>query len=145
MRSLQVLVADDNEDHLFLVVRALQEVDGVRLAVEAVRDGEEALDYVYRRGVFEGRPRPQLILLDLKMPKVTGLEVLEQLKNDPELKAIPIVVFTSSERQQDVDAAYEAGTNSYVIKPSAPGGLREGLEELSEYWGQISQLPSEPK
>lgn len=142
MRSIRVLVADDNEDHVFLTLRALQDVDGVRIEVESVADGEEALDYVHKRGAFEGRPAPHLILLDLKMPKVDGFQVLQEIKTHPDLKTIPVVVLSSSDRQQDVDAAYRAGSNSYVIKPAHPGGFRKGIEDLSDYWSRLAQLPS---
>jgi CheY-like chemotaxis protein len=133
--TLRVLVADDNEDHLFLTVRALQEVPDVDLEIETVTDGEQALGAVYG-----GRP-PHLILLDLKMPKVNGLEVLERIKSDAVMRTIPVVVLTSSERAEDVDAAYRLGTNSYVTKPSTGAGLREGLRRVSSYWTTLATLP----
>jgi CheY-like chemotaxis protein len=133
--TLRVLVADDNEDHLFLTVRALQEVPDVDLEIETVTDGEQALGAVY-----SGRP-PHLILLDLKMPKVNGFEVLERIKSDEVMRTIPVVVLTSSERAEDVDAAYRLGTNSYVTKPSSGAGLREGLRRVSSYWTTLATLP----
>jgi CheY-like chemotaxis protein len=143
-RPVRVLVADDNEDHLFLTIRALRDVEGVTLEVDAVRDGAEALDFLYRRGDFANRELPNLILLDLKMPKVDGLAVLEQLKSDPALKSIPVVVLTSSERPEDVDATYRVGGNSYVPKPTSAGGFRSGMRELSEYWMVLASLPNPP-
>lgn len=141
-RSVRVLVAEDNEDHLFLTTRALQQTNhGLRLEVEGVRDGEEALDYVYRRGRFENAERPHLMLLDLKMPKVGGLEVLEQLKADPELRAIPVVVLTSSDRPEDIHETYSLGANSYVTKPVTPNGMREGLREITDYWMHVAAIP----
>jgi CheY-like chemotaxis protein len=135
------LVADDNEDHLFLTVRALREVPGVELEIETAKDGEEALDAVYRRGRFvDGRP-PHLILLDIKMPKVNGLEVLERVKADERLRRIPVVVLTSSERPEDVAATYRLGGNSYVTKPATGSGLREGLRRVSSYWTALATLP----
>ena len=136
-----MLVADDNEDHLFLAVRALQEVPGVELDIETASDGEEALDAVYRRGRFEGDRPPHLILLDIKMPKRNGLEVLEQIKSDERLRRIPIVVLTSSERPEDIDATYRLGGNSYVTKPATGAGLREGLRRVSSYWTSLASLP----
>lgn len=140
-RAVRILVADDNEDHLFLTVRALRDVEGVHLEVDTVADGEEALDYVYKRGRFGDRPRPHLILLDIKMPKVNGLEVLEKVKADPDLKAIPTVVLSSSERPEDIEATYQLGGNSFVTKPVSIAGLRDGLRGVSTYWTQLSSLP----
>lgn len=134
-------MADDNEDHLFLAVRALQEVPGVELDIETATDGEEALDAVYSRGRFEGDRPPHLILLDIKMPKRNGLEVLEQIKSDERLRRIPIVVLTSSERPEDIDATYRLGGNSYVTKPATGAGLREGLRRVSSYWTSLASLP----
>jgi CheY-like chemotaxis protein len=139
---VRVLVAEDNEDHLYLTVRALRELEGVRLEVDTVRDGEEALDYVYRRGRFEDRPRPHLILLDLKMPKVNGFEVLEQVKADADLRTIPTVVLSSSERPEDVDETYRLGANSYMMKPGSAAGLREGLRRMGQYWTSLASLPN---
>ena len=135
MTTLRVLVADDNEDHLVLTVRALQEVPDVQLDIETATDGEEALD-----AVFGERP-PNLILLDIKMPKLNGLEVLERVKADDRLCRIPVVVLTSSERPEDVDATYRLGGNSYVTKPSTGAGLREGLRRVSSYWTALATLP----
>lgn len=142
--GLRVLVAEDNEDHLFLTVRALHDVEGVQLEVEAVRDGAEALDFVHRRGRFEGRARPHLIVLDLKMPVVDGFDVLASLKADPELRRIPVVVLTSSERPEDVQLAFRLGTNAYVTKGASTGGLRERLMGLSRFWLVDSVLPEPP-
>ena len=141
MTTLRVLVADDNEDHLYLTVRALQEVPDVELVIDAAVDGEQALDAVYRRGNYAGERPPNLILLDIKMPKLTGLEVLERLKSDERMRTIPVVVLTSSERPEDVDATYRLGGNSYVTKPSTGAGLREGLRRVSSYWTSLVSLP----
>jgi CheY-like chemotaxis protein len=141
---LRVLVAEDDEDHLFLTVRALRSVEGVEIEVDTVRDGEEALDYVHQRGRFANRPRPHLILLDLKMPRVSGLEVLGALKADEELRTIPIVVLTSSDRPEDVQATYRLGGNSYVTKPVGLSGLHQGLAEVSTYWTAVASLPEPP-
>lgn len=141
MSSLRVLVAEDNEDHRFLTVRALRDVENVDLEIETVADGEEALDYVNRRNGFHDRPRPDLVLLDIRMPKVDGLEVLRQLKEDPDLRTIPTIVLSSSDRPEDINAAYELGSNSYVTKPATLAGMRAGLRQLGEYWGQLVALP----
>ena len=145
MRAVRVLVAEDNEDHLFLTTRALQDTNhGLRLEVQGVRDGEEALDFLHRRGDYHDAPRPHLMLLDLKMPKVNGLEVLDDMKNDPELRSIPVVVLTSSDRPEDIAETYRRGGNSYVTKPVTPNGIRDGLQEITDYWMQVAALPEPP-
>jgi two-component system, chemotaxis family, response regulator Rcp1 len=142
--TVRVLVAEDNEDHLFFITRALQAMENVTFEVAAVHDGSEALDFIYQRGGFAGQPRPHMILLDLKMPRVQGIEVLEILKSDPELRSIPIAVLTSSDRQQDVDASYRAGTNTYVIKRPTFSDLRQELQAVSDFWTNVAVLPQPP-
>lgn len=144
LRLIRILVAEDDEDHLFLTVRALRDLEGVSLEVDAVHDGDEALDFVYGRGRFAGRPRPHLVILDLKMPKVDGLEVLARLKSDRELRTIPIVVLSASERSEDVEAAYRYGTNSYVPKRRGLLELREVVDQMSDYWIERAVLPEPP-
>ena len=139
--TLRVLVAEDDDDHRFLAVRALKEATGVEVYVDEVADGAEALDYVFRRGRFQGSRRPHLILLDLKLPKVNGLEVLEQVKQDSELNSIPVVVVSASDRPEDVDAAYRLGSNCYVSKRVGGGGLVAGFRRIAEYWGRVATLP----
>ncbi|HEX7165585.1 MAG TPA: response regulator [Acidimicrobiales bacterium] len=140
--TVRVLIAEDNEDHRFLTVRALQDVPDVDLAIETVADGEEALDYVHGRRAYAGKQRPDLVLLDIRMPKVDGLEVLRQLKADPSLRTIPTVVLSSSDRAEDINTAYELGSNSYVTKPATASGMRAGLRQLGEYWTLLAALPS---
>lgn len=141
----RVLVAEDNEDHLFLTVRALRDWENnVILEVEAVSDGEELLDFLYRRGDYADRPRPHVILLDIKMPRVTGIEALERLKTDPTLRRIPVIVLTSSDRPEDVDAVYQLGGNTYVNKQGTVGGMRQSLEEVAHFWMDAATLPEPP-
>ncbi|MHB8341907.1 MAG: response regulator [Mycobacteriales bacterium] len=141
----RILLAEDNEDHAFFTVRAFQDVHGAAVEIETVRDGEEALDYLHRRGRFSDRSRPHLIVLDLKMPKLSGHEVLSAVKTSPELQSIPIVVFSSSDREEDVTETYRRGGNSYVTKPTSPPGLREGVRGLARYWMEVATLPSPPE
>lgn len=134
MAAVRVLVADDNPDHRFLTIRALRGLEGVELEIDTAENGEEALDAMRSQ-------RPDLVLLDLKMPKVDGLEVLAEIKGSPELRSIPTVVLTSSDRLEDVRATYALGGNSYVTKPTTAAGLRDGLRRLGEYWTTVSTLP----
>lgn len=138
--TIRVLVAEDDEDHRYLTVRALHQAAGVSLEIHEARDGEETLDYMYGRGAFAGRELPHLVLLDLRMPKADGLEVLERVKSDPDLSAIPVVVVTSSAQRDDIDAAYALGTNSYVTKTRS-FEFRENLSRIAEYWTSHSELP----
>jgi CheY-like chemotaxis protein len=144
VQSVRVLVAEDNEDHLFLTVRALHSVEGIELEVEGVRDGEEALDYMHRRGEYADRKRPHLFVVDLKMPRRSGFEVIDELKSDPQLRRIPIVVLTSSDDSEDVKVAYQLGTNSYVAKPASTTDFQEGVREIATYWADYSLLPQPP-
>ena len=139
--ALRVLVAEDDDDHRFLAVRALREATGIEVSVDEVADGAEALDYVFRRGRYCNSRRPHLILLDLKLPKVNGLEVLEQVKADDELNSIPVVVVSASDRPEDIDAAYRLGSNCYVSKPAGGAGMVAGFRRIAEYWGRVATLP----
>ena len=142
MKSVRVLVAEDNEDHRFLTMRALRNVEGVNTSVEGVRNGEEVLAYVHGQGEYAGKPLPDVIFLDLRMPKLNGLEVLERLKSNPALSCIPVVMLTSSDRAEDVDAAYRLGTNSYVTKSGFGSDLGGGLRSVADYWMNTSLLPA---
>lgn len=141
---IRILIAEDNPDHQFLAIRALKDIDGIHLEVEAVGNGQDALDYVHRTGEFRDRERPHLIMLDLKMPRVGGLEVLRMLKEHPDLRTIPVVVLSASERAEDVDSSYRLGANSFITKPTAVGAFREGVMEVRRYWTQVNTLPEPP-
>lgn len=141
MNALRVLVAEDDDDHRFLTIRALRQAADVALEIFEAGDGEETLDVILGRGAHAGRLPPHLVFLDLKMPKATGFEVLERVKAHPELRTIPIVVVTASQRPDDVDAAYALGTNSYISKASSPN-LHDNLSRIAEYWVVRSELPS---
>ena len=141
MKSVRVLVAEDNEDHRFLTMRALRNVEGVKTSVEGVPNGEEVMAFVQRQGRYAGKSLPHVIFLDLRMPKLNGLEVLERLKSDPQLSCIPVVVLTSSDRAEDIDAAYRLGTNSYVTKSGLGTDLSRGLRDVADYWMTRSVLP----
>lgn len=138
----RVLLAEDDADHAFFTVRAFQDAHGGTVEMHTVRDGAEALDYLHRRGRYEDVERPHLVVLDLKMPKVNGLEVLEHIKTDDDLRTIPTVVLTSSDRPQDVQSSYAGGANCFVTKPATLTGLREGVQEMARYWIDVATLPS---
>ena len=140
--AVRVLVADDNADHRYLTVRALREAEGgPPVEVETVSDGEEALDYLYGRGAYADRARPHLMLLDLKMPRRSGLEVLAEVKADPRLRSMPVVVLSSSDRPEDVEATYRLGGNSFISKPAGMASLRDGLKEVTSFWTRTASLP----
>lgn len=140
--TARILLAEDDADHAFFTARAFQDVHGGDVEMHTVTDGEEALDYLHRRGRYENAPRPHLIVLDLKMPKVTGLEVLEHIKSDEDLRTIPTVVLSSSDRPQDVKDSYTLSANSYVTKPASLTGLREGVQGMARYWIDVATLPN---
>ena len=138
----RILLVDDSPRDREMAIEAL---DAHHLANEvvALRDGAEALDYLYRRGAFAGRAdaQPVVILLDLKMPRVDGLEVLRQIKSDPELKLIPVVMMTSSREEQDVVRSYQLGVNAYVVKPVRFEQFVEAFRQMGGFWALLNQPP----
>lgn len=138
-----ILLADDNENDLELTQRALAQHKLVNEIV-VVRDGAEALDFLYRRGAFAARPdiSPTLILLDIKMPKVDGLEVLEAVKNDPRLQHVPVVMLTSSGQGPDVDECYRLGANAYVVKPVDFMQFADAVKTIGKFWALLNEPPT---
>ena len=110
-------------------------------------DGAEALDYLYRRGLFAKRTdeQPALLLLDLKLPKVDGLEVLRQIKSDPVLKMIPVVMMTSSRQEQDLVQSYQLGVNAYVVKPLKFQNFVDAVRQVGAFWAGINEVPGGPR
>ena len=137
-----ILLVEDNPRDIELTLAALEEN---RLANEVivVRDGEEALDYLNRRGIFRLRAEgnPAVVLLDLKLPKVNGLEVLEQVKTDPTMQAVPVVMLTSSREEPDLGRSYKLGANAYVVKPVDFNEFTKAIRELGLFWAVINQPP----
>ena len=137
-----ILLAEDNANDIELTLAALR---ANRLANEVViaRDGAEALDYLHRRERFAGREpgNPALVLLDLKMPKVDGLDVLRHVKSDSNLKTIPVVVLTSSREEQDVVRSYDLGVNAYVVKPVDFHAFMDAVKLLGGFWAVLNELP----
>ncbi len=137
-----ILLAEDNPKDVELTLAALSESQ-VPHEVVVSRDGEEALDYLYTRGQFASRPvgNPSLVLLDLKMPKVDGLEVLRTIKGDASLKIVPVVMLTSSREERDLAASYGLGANAYVVKPVSYQVFVQALKETGIFWGVINEPP----
>lgn len=139
----RILLAEDNNNDLELTLAALRS-HRVANDVDVVRDGAEALDYLYRRGRFDGDSSGPLalVLLDLNMPKVNGLEVLRQIKSDPALRLTPVVMLTSSREEVDLLRSYELGVNAYVVKPVAFGEFMEAVKQLGAFWAVLNERPS---
>lgn len=143
--TVTILMADDDEDDCMLAREALAE-SRLANALYLVRDGEELLDYLHQRGKYTDlnlAPRPGLILLDLNMPKKDGREALREIKTDPQLKHIPIVVLTTSKAEEDIYRSYELGANSYITKPVTFASLVEVMRTIGKYWFEIVELPLE--
>ncbi len=138
----RILMVEDDPNDVELTLTALEEYN---LANEVVvtRDGQEALDYLYCRGQFSARAsdNPAVLLLDLKLPKVDGLEVLRQIKSDDRLKMIPVVVLTSSREERDMMRSYQLGVNAYVVKPVDFHEFVNAVRELGVFWAVINQPP----
>jgi CheY-like chemotaxis protein len=138
----RILLAEDNEHDVELTLAALEEYNLANEVIVA-RDGAEALDYLYRRGKFAGHANglPVVVMLDLKMPKVDGLEVLQQMKNDPQLKHVPVVMITSSREEQDLIRSYALGVNGYVVKPVDFQKFIESIKQVGFFWAIINEPP----
>jgi two-component system response regulator len=142
---VEILLVEDDPRDVQLTVRALQ-TENVSNQIEVARDGEEALDYLFCRGAYSGRSpthRPKLILLDLKLPKVDGLQVLKEIKASPDLRDIPVVVLTSSGEQRDVVESYHLGVNSYIEKPVDIAQFRKTIKTAGMYWLVVNRPPPE--
>ncbi len=140
-----VLLVEDNPDHEELIRRAFAD-RRAPVALSVVRHGEEALDYLFRRGEYRDAarsPRPRLILLDLRLPRVDGLEVLGEVKSSPELQAIPTVILTTSESEHDIARACAQHANSYLVKPVEFDRFEELIGSLESYWLNLNRQPGE--
>jgi chemotaxis family two-component system response regulator Rcp1 len=139
-RPIEILLVEDDDDDVLLTQKSL--ANGRLLnRVHRVEDGIEALEFLRREGRFEYAPRPDLILLDLNMPRKDGREVLKEIKDDKELRQIPVVVLTTSENEADIAASYEFGANSYISKPVDLDDFRNDVSTIKDYWFSVVKLP----
>ncbi len=144
---VEILLVEDNPQDMELALRALKKANVSNL-IQVARDGAEALDFVFGEGVHAGRKLadgPKVILLDLKLPKVDGIEVLKRLKSDPRTKVIPVVILTSSKEQRDVVESYQLGVNSYLVKPVNFERFAEAVRDLGFYWLLLNHPPKLPE
>lgn len=142
MDSKKILLIEDNMNDVELTLAALGE-HHLSNRVDVVRDGVEAIDYLYKRGAYSDRSdgNPLVVLLDLKMPRMDGLEVLKRVKGDASLKSIPVVMLTSSREEQDVVESYKLGVNAYVVKPVAFNDFVDVVKQLGLFWVLINEPP----
>ena len=139
-----ILLVEDNPDDEALTLRALKK-NNILNEVVVARDGEEALEYLFGTGCYEGRDssiQPQVILLDLQLPKLSGLEVLKSLRADERTKLLPVVILTTSSEEQDIIASYENGANSYIRKPVDFNQFIEAVKQLGLYWLVLNEAPT---
>jgi CheY-like chemotaxis protein len=141
--DVEILFAEDSMDDAVLTIRALTK-SGFTNKLHHVKDGAEALDFIYCTGAYASRDtgeKPKLILLDLKMPKISGMQVLEKIKSDPSVKSIPVVILTSSQEDPDIQRSYALGANSYIVKPVDSNKFFTAIEKIGMYWMILSQSP----
>ncbi len=143
LKPITILMADDSDDDRMMTREALQESFVIN-ELREVEDGEELMDYLHRRGKYsdpQSAPRPGLILLDLNMPRKSGQEALQEIKNDAALRSIPIVVLTTSNDEHDILRSYNLGVNSFITKPVTFDGLVEVMKAFGRYWIEIVAIP----
>jgi CheY-like chemotaxis protein len=138
---LTILMADDDEEDCMMAREALLE-SRIRNELHTVENGEELLHYLRRRGSYADAPRPGHILLDLNMPRMDGREALREIKSDPDLRLIPVVVLTTSKAEEDIVRSYELNANSFITKPVTFAGLVSVMRDLGRYWFEIVDLPA---
>ena len=140
-RWIDILLVEDNPDHVELILKALED-NKVLNEVHVVTNGEEALEFLYQRGEYTDAARPGLVLLDIKLPRVDGIEALRQLKAHPELKGIPVVMLTTSASVEEITECYRCGASSYIVKPVEFDQFAEVVKEVKLYWLVTNSLPT---
>jgi two-component system response regulator len=133
--DVEILLVEDNPHDLELTLHALRQ-NNIANQIDVVRDGEEALDYLFHRGSYSDyeKGRPRIVLLDLKLPKVDGLEVLKAMKSDPSTRRVPVVILTASREERDVVSSYDLGANSYIVKPVDFDKFVDAVRQIGMYW-----------
>lgn len=139
-QPVEILLVEDNEDDVLIIQEAFGESNAINV-INSVSDGEEALNYLRRDGKYKGIALPSLVLLDINMPKKNGFEVMEAVKADPQLRSIPIIMLTMSEREEDIQRSYAGGACSYIRKPVNLDQFRSLVRLFELYWTMISHLP----
>jgi len=140
LREYPILLVEDNQDDIVITRRAMTK-GRIRNKLYIVHDGEEAIEFFRKKGRHKDAPTPALVLLDLKMPKLDGFEVLREIKRDDELKTIPVIVLTSSGSDADIERAYKLGCNNYIVKPVSFENFIKTVVEIKQYWLIISRIP----
>ncbi|WP_290794861.1 response regulator [Flavihumibacter sp. UBA7668] len=139
MKPVHILLVEDNEGDIVLTLDAFEE-SKIKTDISVVKNGRDALDFLHRKGDFANERKPDLILLDINIPILNGHEVLSEIKQDPELKKIPVIMLTTSSNQKDINLAYENHTNSYVTKPIEMEDFLKAILRIEEFWLQLSKL-----
>lgn len=139
LQPVHILLVEDNEGDILLTLEAFEE-SKVKTDISVVRNGKEALDFLYQRDAFAGAKKPDLIILDINLPIYNGHEVLKQIKGDDHLKKIPVIILTTSDNKKDIDMAYENYTNSYVKKPLDMEEFLQAILKIEQFWLQLSTL-----
>lgn len=141
LRQIEILLVEDNSADIRLTTEVLKDAK-LRNTIHVARDGIEALEFLRRQGRFSGFPEPDLVLLDLNLPRLNGREVLREIKSDPELKRIPVVILTTSDAEQDILKSYELHANCYITKPVDLEQFSKVVQYIEEFWFTIVKLPS---
>ena len=141
MEAVHILLVEDNEGDVVLTLDAFEE-SKILTNISVTKNGEEALDFLFKRGKHQNAQRPDLILLDINLPIYNGHEVLQEIKTDPNLKRIPVIMLTTSSSRKDIDQAYEHHANSYITKPMEMEDFLKAIIKIEEFWLQLVRLPN---
>jgi len=139
-QKVEILLVEDNEDDIVIIQEVFADMNLASI-VNTVRDGEEALAYLWRKGKYKVARMPDIVLLDINMPKKNGFEVLEEMKNDPRLQSLPVIMLTTSHREEDVVRSYEKGACSYIHKLVDLDQFKQLIKQFEHYWTGISRVP----